>query len=817
MAFHTQWPHFSQSFIDGAKAALTQALNRGEKPANILGLITVTDLHMGSVAPELEVLEIGEIGQEKLRGMFKLTYAGDAFIVLQTKVQVNPLTQGEQLSIASHQPYVAASAPLIVPLQLRISNVRLRGLATLAVDKNKGVTLAFKNDPLEHVDVNSTFDHMSNIRKFLQTEIEKQLRSLFQETIPALVHAASVGSSPNAQHSQPKASSTPSAAATMSDESDAEGNSLLMSQQDQQHRWLGNESDESSTSNMTRDDLQRISQAISSRHSRSTPVNASPFNLFRRGNLPTAPKEGLLKVLEISSSDEERRDVPPGSPTPTHTSMQSMASAASTTTSRRTFVTRFNTRNHASRAASLPGSPAHGFVQRTPSTTSLPTFANHHVSSPMQKSPTPPSSLSVLPANAPLNNPTAPSSASSRLLMARKARAVTPPPPAASSQWQQRPELRHSMSSTELQTQNQSSPRSRNNSARGRSRRSNSANSRSHSRRSSDAFSNGDEGVTVQQDNLMAARLANMFNANQSLSPFSRTHEHSTFRTSIPVAPNSRVSASMMAAAASHMNSTTSLIGNTHGGSSTSLYSAAPQLVRSSVQDLADGRGRIATYTVAAGRSAPAPASTAAALSASAAIAAAVSAATEAAVHAAPGGDQRSDRSGPATVRSDPGTGGHVSGSARALSPTYAYDLAALDPHLPTPGTAQRPQRPIGYFVHHDGDRAHYHIVHYNRLGKRGKQAVRKRVFWVDLRKDKPPAADTDQLYGYDADTPPYDGSEEGYRHTDDLLPRRGAAAHGEGLTSTDVSEWESIPRQAPIRFKVGDSESEVDPKWRRS
>lgn len=38
--------------------------------------------------PELEILEIGDLSTDRFRGIFRLTYAGDAYIVLQTKVQV---------------------------------------------------------------------------------------------------------------------------------------------------------------------------------------------------------------------------------------------------------------------------------------------------------------------------------------------------------------------------------------------------------------------------------------------------------------------------------------------------------------------------------------------------------------------------------------------------------------------------------------------------------------------------------------------------------------------------------------------------------
>lgn len=37
----------------------------------------------------MELLEVGELSTDKFRGMFKLTYNGDASLVIQTKVQVS--------------------------------------------------------------------------------------------------------------------------------------------------------------------------------------------------------------------------------------------------------------------------------------------------------------------------------------------------------------------------------------------------------------------------------------------------------------------------------------------------------------------------------------------------------------------------------------------------------------------------------------------------------------------------------------------------------------------------------------------------------
>eukprot|EP00842_Homolaphlyctis_polyrhiza_P004454 jgi/Hompol1/5009/HPOL_000671-RA len=179
MSFNINWPEFSQEFIDSAKQQLTVALNNGSKPANI--------------APDLEILEISELLQDRFKGIFKLVYNGDAHIILKTKVQANPLTTAPRVrSVNLRQGMLAAQRPLVVPMQIRISNFKLRGIIVLVVDQEKGITLVFKNDPLDKVDVNSTFDNTPNIRRFLQTQIEGQLRNLFQDDLPQMIHNLSL-------------------------------------------------------------------------------------------------------------------------------------------------------------------------------------------------------------------------------------------------------------------------------------------------------------------------------------------------------------------------------------------------------------------------------------------------------------------------------------------------------------------------------------------------------------------------------------------------------------------------------------------------
>src|SRR5688572_19479303 len=86
---------------------------------------------------------------------------------------------------------LAAKHPLVVPMLLRLSHFRLNSYVVLVVSKQKGITLVFKTDPLQNVDINSTFDSIAVIQNFIQREIEGQLRQMFREDLPGIIHRLS--------------------------------------------------------------------------------------------------------------------------------------------------------------------------------------------------------------------------------------------------------------------------------------------------------------------------------------------------------------------------------------------------------------------------------------------------------------------------------------------------------------------------------------------------------------------------------------------------------------------------------------------------
>ncbi|KAK3953578.1 hypothetical protein QBC32DRAFT_116021 [Pseudoneurospora amorphoporcata] len=195
MAFNFNWSPLTADagFYERARDLLTTALNKSPKPPIIVDDIFVTEFNLGSVPPDLEILEIGDLAEDRFRGIFKMCYSGDAFLTLATRVQANPLNTyiSAKPGFTSPEPLTASSS-LTIPLQITLSEIKLSAFIILVFSKQKGLTIVFRNDPLESLKVSSTFDSIQFVRDYLQKTIEAKLRDLIMDELPAIIHRLSL-------------------------------------------------------------------------------------------------------------------------------------------------------------------------------------------------------------------------------------------------------------------------------------------------------------------------------------------------------------------------------------------------------------------------------------------------------------------------------------------------------------------------------------------------------------------------------------------------------------------------------------------------
>lgn len=87
---------------------------------------------------------------------------------------------------------MAAQSGLTIPLSITLSEIKLSAFIILVFSRQKGLTLVFRNDPLESLKVSSTFDSIQFVRDYLQRTIEAQLRNLMMDELPAIIHRLSL-------------------------------------------------------------------------------------------------------------------------------------------------------------------------------------------------------------------------------------------------------------------------------------------------------------------------------------------------------------------------------------------------------------------------------------------------------------------------------------------------------------------------------------------------------------------------------------------------------------------------------------------------
>lgn len=231
--FKIEWPSLPREVVEQAREGLEKLLNAKPPSGDIVkGKIYVTKLSLGSVAPSLEILELPDVSDTSFKGLFQLGYAGDIEITLRTRIQLNTLaanTRGYSAEARHTLGVLAADRPFTMPTVISVKDLRLNGIVAVSVS-GPSVSVSFKNDILESVAVESTFDEFASARAKFQRAIEGALRAALETAVPkALSEAASSAlakqlekrranatTGDDGSSSNPSSSSLPSTASTAS-------------------------------------------------------------------------------------------------------------------------------------------------------------------------------------------------------------------------------------------------------------------------------------------------------------------------------------------------------------------------------------------------------------------------------------------------------------------------------------------------------------------------------------------------------------------------------------------------------------------------
>lgn len=169
----------SKDIVEQIRKQLNAAINSDEK-ADRVGSAHITELNLGTTAPDLEIEDLNELSKDKIKTSFAFYYQGDASITFYTRTELNPMVNKSavadrcQFHMSLYDPHLSLTAPIYITL----SNLHLDGKVVVTFEKPY-LIVALKNEALKRVKVNSSFDGCAAAAS-VERSVRSKLEGAFQ-------------------------------------------------------------------------------------------------------------------------------------------------------------------------------------------------------------------------------------------------------------------------------------------------------------------------------------------------------------------------------------------------------------------------------------------------------------------------------------------------------------------------------------------------------------------------------------------------------------------------------------------------------------
>lgn len=174
------------------QAAITESIALAPRPPSIAEPIRATKLFFGTKPPDLSFESVLSVSLSRTHICFSLKYDGDASLTLETAVQGNPLR--EPLSDPAFPTFVRPQIAgcfdsLVIPFRLVLKNIVLDSMIDVVYTPN-GVVIHFREDPIKHIETESSLDMIPGVKQMIGQMLMEQLSCSFKEDIPETVWAS---------------------------------------------------------------------------------------------------------------------------------------------------------------------------------------------------------------------------------------------------------------------------------------------------------------------------------------------------------------------------------------------------------------------------------------------------------------------------------------------------------------------------------------------------------------------------------------------------------------------------------------------------
>jgi len=174
----------SKELVQSIRQQLNQLANtNSERAADNVGAMHITELNFGEQPPDIQLVEINDLSESKVKTSLTFHYEGDATVTFYSRVELNPLFSKRKAGSRGRDfmGVMDSHTSLTAPLYITLSHFRLEGKVVLGFEKPY-LVVSLKNEALKDVTVNSSFDGCSASPMVAQA-VRKNLMQMFRNMV----------------------------------------------------------------------------------------------------------------------------------------------------------------------------------------------------------------------------------------------------------------------------------------------------------------------------------------------------------------------------------------------------------------------------------------------------------------------------------------------------------------------------------------------------------------------------------------------------------------------------------------------------------
>jgi hypothetical protein len=182
MSFFFNWPTLNSLDL---KSTINTFLDSFKVPQ--FPQIHMTELFLGDDVPQLDLLEIMELNDQKFKGSFRFTYNGALQLTFRSSIEINSINLIE-FDTFTKPHFISANKSTVLPVDFTIGSIAI-DLQFTVVTKESTVIVVFQKDPQIDLDIKTTIDELmdEDLFEMIKSDTLMMIQEYLKHDLPSMI------------------------------------------------------------------------------------------------------------------------------------------------------------------------------------------------------------------------------------------------------------------------------------------------------------------------------------------------------------------------------------------------------------------------------------------------------------------------------------------------------------------------------------------------------------------------------------------------------------------------------------------------------